>query len=320
LIAQNNETIFFKWIMNKISRVLVAVDLTEIDETLVQYMVLLSNNISIDKVYFFNVMKDLILPDHIIEKYPDLVAPMDESTKKEIQYTIDEVAGNQLKTEYEIIVTDGNSAGKILKWSKIKEVDLIVLGKKSGLEGEGIVSGKVVRLATCSVVMVPEVLPSNLKNIVVPIDYSATSKLAFEFALYMASNIPDIGLTCLNIFEVPTGYHLSGKSFNEFAEIMKQNAEESFNEFINQYDTEGIKIKAKYELDDKGNIAKKIYQFAVKEKASAIVIGSKGRTQVAAILLGSIAEKLVKLNAQLPLVVVKQRRHNMDFLEALLKI
>jgi nucleotide-binding universal stress UspA family protein len=306
--------------MSKISRVLVAVDLTEMDETLVQYITLLSNKISIDRVYFFNVMKNLELPDHIIKKYPDLIAPMDEATKKEIQYTIDEEAGNQLKAEYEIKVTDGNSAEKILKWAKIKEVDLIVLGNKSGLDGEGIVSGKVVKLAPCSVVMVPEVLPRDLQNIVVPIDYSASSKLAFEFSLYMASNIPDLGLTCLNIYEVPTGYHMSGKSFDEFAEIMRQNAEDSFDEFISQYDNKGTKIKAKYELDKKGNIAKRIYQFSVKEKASAIVIGSKGRTQAAAILLGSIAEKLVKLDAQIPLIVVKQRRHNMDILEALLKI
>lgn len=306
--------------MSKISRVLVAVDLTEMDETLVQYITLLSNKISVDRIYFFNVMKNLELPDHITKKYPDLVAPMDEATKKEIQYTIDEEAGNQLKAEYEIKVTDGNSAEKILKWAKIKEVDLIVLGNKSGLDGEGIVSGKVVKLAPCSVVMVPEVLPSNLQKIVVPIDYSASSKLAFEFSLYMVSNIPDLALTCLNIFEVPTGYHVSGKSFDEFAEIMRQNAEDSFDEFISQYDTKGAKIKAKYELDKKGNIAKRIYQFSVKEKASAIVIGSKGRTQAAAILLGSIAEKLVKLNAQIPLIVVKQRRHNMDILEALLKI
>ena len=306
--------------MSKIERVLVAVDLTEMDDTLIQYITFLSNNISIDRVYFFNVMKSLELPDEIIEKYPDLVAPMDEATKKEIQFTIDKESGNLLKADYEIKVTDGNTAEKILKWAKIKEVDLIVLGKKSGLEGEGIVSGKVVKLAPCSVVMVPEVMPSNFQKIVVPIDYSKTSRLAFEFSLFMASNIESLGLTCLNIYEVPTGYHLSGKSFNEFAEIMKKNAEDSFNEFVSQYNTKGIKIDAKYELDENGNFAKKIYQFAVKEKANVIVIGSKGRTQAAAVLLGSIAEKLIKLNAQIPLIVVKERRHNMDFLEALMNI
>ena len=191
--------------MNKIKRVLVAVDLTEMDDTLVQYIALLTNKISIDIVYFFNVMKKLELPEHIAKKYPGMMAPQDEATKKEIQYTIDKVAGDQLKAKYEIKVTDGNSAEKILKWAKIKEVDLIVLGRKSKLEGEGIVSGRIVRLGPCSVVMIPEVLPTNLQKIVVPIDYSSCSGLAFKFALHLASKNSNPDLTCLNIYKVPTG-------------------------------------------------------------------------------------------------------------------
>jgi len=306
--------------MEDVKRVLVALDLTEMDETLIRYIARLSNEIDLDKIYFFNVMKNLELPEKIAEKYPDLVAPMDEATINEIQYTIDEEAGNQLKGDYEIKVTDGNRAEKILKWAKIKEVDLIVMGRKSGLDGQGIVSGKVVKLAPCSVVFVPEVLPETLRNLVVPIDYSSTSKLAFEFSLNIAKKISGLKLTCLNVYNVPSGYHYSGKSYEEFEEIMKQNAEESFSEFISNFDTKGITVEPNFELDDHRDIAKTIYKFALKNKASAIAVGSQGRTQVAAVLLGSIAEKLINLNSQIPTIVVKQRRHNMDFLEALLKI
>jgi nucleotide-binding universal stress UspA family protein len=306
--------------MEGIKRVLVALDLTEMDETLIRYIARLSNEIELEQVYFFNVMKSLEIPEKIIEKYPNLIAPMDETTKKGIEYTIGQEAANKLKAKYEIKVTDGRVVEKILKWAKIKEVDLIVMGRKSGLDGEGIASGKVVKLAPCSVILVPEILPESLKNLVVPLDYSSTSKLAFEFALFIASNVPDANLICLNIYEVPSGYHTSGKSYEEFAEIMKSNAEESFQEFIEKYDTKGISITAKFELNEHGNIARKIYQFAMREKASGIVVGSKGRTQAAAILLGSISEKLIKLNSNIPQIVVKQSRHNMDFLEALLEI
>jgi len=306
--------------MEKIKRVLVALDLTEMDENLIGYIARLNNQIEIEKIYFLNVMKSLEIPEKILEKYPDLVAPMDEATMKEIQYTIDKEVGNQLNSKYEIKITDGHVAENILKWAKIKEVDLIVMGRKSGLDGEGIASGKVVKLAPCSVMLIPEAMPEALQKIVVPIDYSKTSKLAFEFALYLASKIPEVKVTCLNIYEVPSGYHMSGKSYDEFADIMKANAEESFSTFIESYPTKGIQVEAKFELDEDSNISKKIYQFAMKEKASAIAVGSKGRTQAAAVLLGSIAEKLIKLNTDIPQIVVKDRRHNMDFLEALLKI
>lgn len=306
--------------MDEIKRVLVAVDLTEMDETLVQYITLLSNNISLDKIYFLNVIKSFALPKEIASKYPDVVAPQDEAIRKEIQFTIDQEASNLLKADYEIKAVEGNRAEQLLKWAKIKEVDLIVLGRKSELEGEGIISKKVVRLAPCSVILVPEVLPQHLQKIVVPIHFSEASNLAFEFSLNLASHHQGLKIECLNIFSVPTGYHATGKSFEKFAEIMKNNSQKSFEDLLENYDTKGLKIEAKFELDEKDSISKKIYQFAVKEQATAIVIGSKGRTQAAAILLGSVAEKLIHLNAQLPLFVVKQRGHNMDFLEALLKL
>lgn len=306
--------------MESIKRVLVAVDLTEMDETLVRYIVMLSNAISFDKVYFLNVMKSMQYPEKVIEKYPDLLAPMDEAAKNEIQYTITHFSGNQFQTDYEIEIKDGHRVEKILKWAKVKEVDLIVLGRKSGFKGEGIVSSKIVNLAPCSVILVPEVLPESLQKILVPLDYLRKSETVIEFSLNMASNISGLEITCLNIYDVPTGYHASGKTYEEFAEIMKHNAEDSFNECLDKYDTKGIKIEAIYELDENRHVAEKIYQISIKERVSAIVIESKSRTQAAAMLLGSMAEKLIKLNSQIPLIIVKDRKHNMDFFEALLKI
>lgn len=306
--------------MEEIKRILVAVDLTEMDETLIRYIAYISNKIKLDKVYFINVMKNLELPEKILEKYPNLAAPMDESTKKEIQYTIDEEAGNQLKVDYEIKITDGDITDKVLKWAKIKDVDMILLGRKSGLEGQGIVSSKIVRLAPCSVVFVPEVLPELLKRLLVPIDFSDASKLSVKYALFIAKNVPELKVTFLNVYHVPTGYHVSGKSVTEFAEIMKQNAEESFKEFISEFDTSQLNYEAKFIFDEKNDPAKKIYHFALKNNATAISVGSKGRTQAAAVLLGSVSEKLITLNSQIPTIVAKQPRHNMKFLEALLKI
>lgn len=303
--------------MEAIKRVLVALDLTEMDEVLMRYIARISNDIDLEKVYFFNVMKSMELPDKILKKYPDLVAPMDESTKKDIQFTIDQEVGDQLKAPYEIKVTDGHVAEKILKWAKIKEVDMILMGRKSGLEGDGITSGKVVRLAPCSVVFVPEVLPEDRYHMVVPIDFSPASKQAFEFAIYAAQKNPELQITGLNIYEVPTGYHMLGQSYEEFAEIMKNNAKESWEDFIKDYNLKGLKVECKFELNEDTSKAKKIFQFALDQKASSIAVGSKGRTTAAAFLIGSIAEKLIKYNTKIPQIVVKQRNQNMDFLEAL---
>ena len=49
-------------------------------------------------------------------------------------------------------------------------------------------------------------------------------------------------------------------------------------------------------------------------------MGSKGRTASASILLGSVAEKLVQANNEIPMLILKKKGENMGFFEALFKI
>lgn len=300
--------------MLNIKRVLVAMDLTEMDEILVRYVTRLSQEIHLDKIYFLNVVKKLELPKKILEKYPNIVAPMDEATKADIQFTINKEAGDRLKVDYDIKVSDGSITKKIIKWAKIKEVDLIIVGRKTHLDGVGIVTSRVVNLAPCSVAIVPEVLPQTDHNIVVPIDGSKASLFTFHFAEYVAANVKGMKLTCLSVYDVPTGYTVSGKSYEDFAEIMRGNAEKTLFEFITKNKKSDVPIEAVSVLNNVKNIAKKIYQFAIKNQASAILIGSKGKTQTEALLLGSTVAKLIKMNIQIPLVVVNPKKHNLDFL------
>ncbi len=306
--------------MDDVKKVLVAVDLTEMDETLVSYTSMLSKGGKLEKVYFLNVQKHLEIPEDIIKKYPDLVSQKNEETKLDIQKTIDKSAAQGINAEYEILLTEGNRSEKILQVAKSKNVDLIIMGRKSRSDGEGIVATRVVKFASCTVIFVPKKFHKKLRNIIVPIDYSEASKVAFEFALYLAKVLPAINIKCLNIYEVPSGFSVSGKSYEEFAEIMRNNSIKSFEKFISKFDIEDINVQGIFELHDDRNMARTIMNIALREKADGIAVGSRGRNKTAAILLGSIAQKLIKINTKIPLVVVREKKHSMSFIEAFLHL
>jgi nucleotide-binding universal stress UspA family protein len=159
-----------------------------------------------------------------------------------------------------------------------------------------------------------------LNKVILPIDYSKFSKMAIEKAIALSKKRPELEIICLNIYTLPQGYLSSGKSEEEFAKIMKQNAEKEYNHFMKQFDLEGLKVTPRFQLDTKNFFAKIIFNVALVEDANLIIIGSKGRTTMAAAFLGSTTEKLLKFNIAVPTMILKSRKQNLGFFEALLKI
>jgi nucleotide-binding universal stress UspA family protein len=304
--------------MYKIERLLVALDLSEMDEVLIRYTSHLAEFLKSEKVYFIHIAKNLELPEELKKNYPDLMAPSDESITNSLDKKIKGAWESDYECEKVIEIKEGDPSSKILKWVNIKNIDMMVMGRKRKLKGGGIVPQKIAKVAQTSLMMVPEDYDFKLGKIVIPVDFSKHSKLVVEEALAIKGK-SNINLTFLNVFTVPSGYHKTGKGYDEFAGIMKGHAKMDFNEFVEKHDFPE-ELDCQYVLDDDDSPADKIFGFASDQKADMIVMGSKGRTGLASILLGSVAEKVIKYDSDIPLMIVKEKGENMGFLKALLNI
>ncbi|MTI23132.1 universal stress protein [Fulvivirga sp. RKSG066] len=303
--------------MYSIKRILVALDLSELDEMLIAYAANMAEILATEKVYFFHVAKSLELPERVSEKYPDLLAPLDESLRNDLTKKID--AQFKAACDYQIEIKEGNPADQIMRWSDIKEIDLIMVGRKLQLRGQGVLPGKLARVAHCSVLFVPENSQPKIDKIVIPVDFSRNSNLALEMALEF-KKATSSQLILQNTYTVPWGYHSLGKSYEEFAEIMKEHAHEDAIQFLKRKDIDESSITLELSLDKEESPAERAYEIATKHSADLVIMSSKGRSGIAQLLLGSVAEKMIKLDATIPLMVVKNKNDNMGFFEALMKI
>ncbi len=304
--------------MYDFKRILVGLDLSELDETLIGYCNLLAEILPLEKIYFFHVAKTLELPEETRDKYPDLLAPMDESIKSGIQHKIDSFFNNK-GVEYEVLVAEGNPTEKIIKWSGIKEVDLLVMGRKTSLKGSGVLPGKLTKVLHCSLLFVPENFEAKCKKILVPVDFSNNSAMAIKMATKI-SDQKDIQVVALHSYEVPTGYHATGKSYDEFAEIMRGHAINDYKKFTNKNGIDGDAIPCLLKLNEHSVSVDDTINNAEDIKADMIVMASKGRSSMANFILGSFAEKMTLINNKIPLLVVKNKADNLSFFEALLKL
>src|SRR5690606_1944726 len=135
-----------------------------------------------------------------------------------------------------------------------------------------------------------EVLPDRMDKILVPVDFSRHSLQALKQALFIQQNSPiPLEIKCQHVYHLPTGWHKTGKSEKEFADIMCEHARKDYQKFIHQLPKKHQDIPCVFSLDNNHDPVKEIYHRAVKEQADLIIVGSKGKTQTAAALMGSVA-------------------------------
>ena len=101
---------------------------------------------------------------------------------------------------------------------------------------------------------------------------------------------------------------------------MLENTKKECERFFKKMNLEGVDYDHTFALDDDPHPADKIYRTGLEEKVDLIIIGSKGRSGPASVLIGSVAEKLVEEGDDMPIMIIKMGKENMSFLEAIFRI
>lgn len=305
--------------MYPIKKVLVGLDQSEMDPTLIKFASFIAKSSPTTDICFVNVIRDLNVPEEIKKKFPELAGSASIEKATYMRKIVEEHLDPSLKVNLKFITKQGMAAKKILKTAREEGIDMVVIGRKRTLKGSGVLSQRLARRVECSLLIVPESSEPQLKKVLVPSDFSDYSIIAMEEAVAISERRDfQVEVICQNVFTVPAGYHYTGKSYEEFALIMEKNAKSDYKKFIKKIDTKAVKIKPVYSLDSDEDPVEDIYQMAKKTNADSLIIGARGRTSATALFLGSMAERLIQKNFDIPVLIVRHKGRNaglMDYLK-----
>lgn len=303
--------------MYKYNKILVGLDNTDTDNDLIKASSDVCELSGSTVVYFINVIRDFNMPEDLLKEFPQLLDKAIEERKAELEKKVEEhFKCDNTKTVISVIVKQGQVTKFLLKYASKEKIDLIVLGRKNQKRNGGVLVNRIARRAGCSLLIIPKGSVFKLNQILVPTDFSDYSKKAMEKAITLSKKSKEPSkIIVQNVYNVPTGYHYTGKSFKEFADIMKNHARNDYAKFIGSLRTKGVDIEQIYTLDKDEDIITDIYKTAKKVKASLVIIGAKGRTATAAIFIGSKAERLIQVDSDIPTLVVRPKGKNAGFLE-----
>ncbi len=305
--------------MKGFQKIMAGLDLSEMDNALLKYLGFFLGKIGpIEKLYCIHVEKDLDIHESVLDEYPELNRPTDEIITEDMEEEIRRHLDPSIQPLATFQAVEGNPLGQLLRWAHLKKVDLTALGRKQTSKKKEIIVHKLARKSGNSLLLVPEKAPEKLDSILVPVDLSDHAGLALQQAAWLSEKNNGAKIYCLKVFHVPGDYYKTGKTYEEFKEIMRGHAVKRYEKWLSGLSLEGsVKPEPIFVCDDHNNPAKIIDQQAKALDADFIVIGSKGQTTGAFILLGSTAETLIKLNDTIPMLIVKKENENFGIWDAL---
>lgn len=195
----------------------------------------------------------------------------------------------------------------ILEYAEEQEVDLIVMGThgRRGTERMlmGSVAEEVVRRAACPVLAVRTADEKKLpwravERIVVPVDFSDFTPLALAYGVELAQTY-DARLDLLHVAEVRSMPGVYGAVPIIAPQQVEARAREALKERASEAGYEHVEVKVQH-----GHAAEQVLAYAEAEAAHLIVMATHGRTGLRRMLMGSVAEKVIR-HAPCPVFTVK---------------
>lgn len=217
----------------------------------------------------------------------------------------------------------GDLLDELLHRAAAISADLLVVGARSHVTAR-----RIAMLAPCSVLMVPDGATLGLDRILVPVDFSEASSDAVKVGTALAraagGECHFVSVECdddpwLDWRDQPE--QLSTK-LREF--VRESEGEPAWNTCL----VEAIRhsgdaladvgLHAPAHAIEGADIASTIVSKAGEEKSTLIVLGTRGRSRAASILVGSVTEKVVQFSP-VPVLAVKQRGARLGLLRGLLE-
>ena len=216
-------------------RLTIALELTDLDAKILEYASFVCRSLPVSKIYFLHVAEDIELPESFLKDHPELAnQPKDESLEVNMRENVAKyfVSDREIAMDYEAL--QGQVLEVLVQQSKLKMSDLLIVGKRNQVGSREVLSAKLARRSLCSVLFVPETYDLDIKNILVPVDFSEHSALAAQMALGLSNAVDGDIIHFLNLYSVPSGYYRLGETYEECSAKMESYAEEDYQQFLSK--------------------------------------------------------------------------------------
>lgn len=300
--------------MYRYKNILVCVNLSQVDPTVIRYAGFLTRLAKSERAWFTHVVAKSNLPESFLKEYPQLSPAVDDMMQQRLAGAVEDGFQGFDGTEKILRILQGDKLKELLAQIGDNGIDLAIVGRKKEQSGRDSLEKQLTRRAPCSVLIVPEDSAATITSILCAVDFSEFSQRALDKALLYCRHLNLPTLHVARYYDLPTGYHKAGLSADEFAARLEPHIDREFDEFLAKVDTAGVTVERI--VRRAGDVAKAIREEVHAVGADLLVLGSRGRSAAASVLLGTLPEKLI-WTIDVPMLVAKEKGEGAGLLKLL---
>lgn len=202
--------------------------------------------------------------------------------------------GIDLPKGSECRITYGHPIEELIGQVNEVNADVLIVGVRGIIneaEGAGAQASRLVRRAPCKVLLVEDGQTQSFQSAVACVDFSPTSKLVVEQAIHMA-DLDGSELHFLHVYTAPWhkfSYLFGSRYSSEFRDSYVDELEKKLRDFVGDFG----KAKVSFHLQHEQHRGLGIGLFCAEKNADLVIIGTRGRTSLKYLLMGSTAEYLL---------------------------
>ena len=245
-------------------------------------------------IYLAKTYHSEIILVHVIPEIKDSPVPLDTVRDAAAEHA-EKIKGDLHRggiQKVQSVVSLGSPFNQIIKLAEDHDVNAILMGSGEKTSDDrfplGITATKVIRKAGRPVWVVKRGTSPAVKNILCPVDFSKPSRRALTNATQLSRMLGG-HLTVLTVWEpLKQVYEHLGHWFTEESWTPD---ESRFDRFLEGFDFHNLSWS---KVARKGKAHEEILAISREVGADLLVMGSVGRTELSRILIGSVAEKVIR--------------------------
>lgn len=285
--------------MDRISRIVVATDFSALSQSAIARAVTLAalDGASIHLVHALSL--PLIVSPYDVAIPPDVFEELRRSAERQIEQQRQEIAGRGVKNVTAEISEASDPTRAIDAAVRAHRADLVVMGTHGhrGLEHAilGSVAERTLRSVERPVLAVKEEAPQAarpIERILLAVDFSPDSDHAVEIATGLAARL-GAHVDVLHVLGLPSDHFASFATAGfDLEEKIRANVAEALDAIGTSLEKRSVPVTL---VTRPGRPSAVIAEVAKQSGCQLIAMGSRGRSGLAHVLLGSVAERTLRL-------------------------